>query len=405
MKSLQSKKILLGVTGSIAAYKSAHLIRLLVKSGAEVKVVMTDQAREFITPLTLSTLSKNPVLTSFTVSKDTGAWNNHVELALWADALLIAPATAQTIAKCAHGLCDNLLQAIYLSMPMRGKVFFAPAMDLDMLKHPATEHNLNKIKSFGQMIIEPGFGELASGLIGQGRMAEPEQIVTFLEQHFALLSKTLKKKVLITAGPTQEDLDPVRFISNHSSGKMGYALAEAFVGAGCNVTLVSGPVNLNPPPGTKIIQVRSAEEMLNATLAHHADCDLIIFAAAVADYTPVYKASQKIKKGGNEFHLELKKTPDIAATIGEKKKPGQLLLGFALETENEIENARAKLRKKNLDWVVLNSLNEPGAGFGHDTNKIVVIDGEGQVKTFALKSKREVAVDIMEIVREKWQEN
>jgi len=403
MNPLQTKKILLGVTGSIAAYKAAHLVRLLVKSGAEVKVIMTEQAKEFITPLTLSTLSRNPVLTSFTESAGTGVWNNHVELGLWADALVIAPASAHTMARCANGLCDNLLQAVYLSM--RGPVYFAPAMDLDMLRHPSTQANIVKIRSFGQHIIEPGYGELASGLIGNGRMAEPEEIVDRLLQDFASASEFAGKKVLITAGPTQEDIDPVRFISNHSSGKMGYALAEAFTNAGCAVTLVTGPVHLDPPAVREVVPVRSAAEMLEATVSRAGEQDLIIFSAAVADYTPVHKATQKIKKDGALLELELTKTADIAGTVGKMKKPGQLLMGFALETENEIDNAKGKLRKKNLDFIVLNSLNEKGAGFGYDTNKIVVIEPDNQVKTFDLKSKREVAEDLLAIVKEKWKGN
>lgn len=404
MNPFRSKKILIGVTGSIAAYKASLLIRLLVKAGAEVKVIMTDSAKEFITPLTLSTLSKNPVLSAFTDHPGTGLWNNHVEHAIWADALVIAPATVNTIAKCANGLCDNLLTAVYLSM--RSEVYFAPAMDLDMLRHPGTQANLARLRSYGHHIIDPGHGELASGLTGTGRMAEPEEIFRTLAAHFSRRPEASGKKVLITAGPTREDLDPVRFISNHSSGKMGYALAEAFANAGCEVTLITGPVSIPPPPEVaEVVNVSSAHEMYEATLSRHPSSDLIIFAAAVADYAPKTRAEKKIKKQEETHTLELVKTVDIAASIGKVKLGHQLLMGFALETNDELENARTKLRKKNFDFVVLNSLNDIGAGFGHDTNKVVVMDAEKNIRTFGLKPKSEVAADLLEIILEKWKKD
>jgi phosphopantothenoylcysteine decarboxylase/phosphopantothenate--cysteine ligase len=400
VSSLKSRKILIGVTGSIAAYKVCHLIRLLTKGGAEVKVIMTSAAKEFIAPLTLSTLSKNPVFSSFSESSDTGVWNNHVELALWADALVVAPASANTLAKCANGLCDNLLLATYLSM--RSKVFFAPAMDLDMLTHPATQENLDRLRSFGHEIIDSGYGELASGLIGNGRMSEPEEIIETLSRYFGVREEAVGKKVLITAGPTQEDIDPVRFISNHSSGKMGYALAEAFANAGSEVCLITGPVHIPPPKVAEIVNVRSAQEMYEATISRFEGYDLIIFSAAVADYTPTERANHKIKKKDQELSIQLSKTRDIAASVGLKKPPHQLLMGFALETNDELENAKSKLIKKNLDFVVLNSLNDEGAGFGHETNRVFVIDKNESVKHFPLKAKSEVAADLLEIVLETW---
>lgn len=403
MNPFQSKKILLGVSGSIAAYKSCQLVRLLVKAGAEVKVVMTDSASEFIAPLTLATLSKNPVLSAFTDNRQTGAWNNHVDLALWADALVIAPATAHTIARCAHGLCNDLLLAVYMSM--RSDVFFAPAMDLDMLQHPSTVENLSRLRSYGHGVIEPGYGELASGLVGSGRMAEPEEILRILAAHFSRRPEALGKKVLITAGPTQEDIDPVRFISNHSSGKMGYALAEAFSNAGSEVSLISGPVRIEPPGVSELVRVRSAREMYEAAESRYRNCDLVIFAAAVADYTPVTRSVEKIKKQGESLTMELKKTVDIAADLGRKKTGRQLMMGFALETNNELENAWNKLQKKNLDFIVLNSLNDAGAGFELETNKVFVIDTEKNTRSYELKPKKEVAADLLEIILEKWRRN
>jgi phosphopantothenoylcysteine decarboxylase/phosphopantothenate--cysteine ligase len=392
--SLRSKKILLGITGSIAAYKSAQLVRLLIKEGAEVRVIMTDSAREFITPLTLSTLSKNPVLSAFTDSEKSGVWNNHVEHAIWADVMIIAPASANTLAKAAAGMCDNFLMATYLSM--RSEVFFAPAMDLDMLQHPATQSNLEKLRSYGHYILDPGYGELASGLIGNGRMAEPEQIVEQLTSALSRQVEATGKKVLITAGPTRENLDPVRFLSNHSSGKMGYALAQAFQAAGAQVSLISGPVQLPPPGVTEFVKVQSASEMYTAVASRFKSADLVIFAAAVADYTPAAPAA---------LSLRLSKTVDIAGTLGKEKQPGQLLVGFALETNNEIENARAKLKRKNFDFIVLNSLNDSGAGFEHDTNKVVVIDKDENIRYFDLKPKKEVASDLLTIILDKWKKD
>lgn len=395
---LKNKKILLGVSGSIAAYKSALLTRLLVKNGAEVKIIMTDAAKDFITPLTLATLSKNPVLSSF-VKNETGEWNNHVELGLWADAFIIAPASANTLAKCANGVSDNLLIATYLSA--RCQVFIAPAMDLDMYHHPSTKENISKLQSYGNQIIEAEHGELASGLVGDGRLAEPENIVHALERHFSKNEFLNGKKVLITAGPTQEPIDPVRFISNHSSGKMGYAIAEAFEMAGALVTIVSGPVSILQPSGIKIEKVQSARQMFEAAEKHFTESDIIILSAAVADYTPAVVADKKIKKKEDHFNIELTKTVDIAATLGKQKRDNQLIVGFALETDNEFENAKSKLERKNFDIVVLNSLQDKGAGFRYDTNKVKIIDREGKIYDFDLKTKKEVAQDILNLVVEK----
>ncbi|SEJ68368.1 phosphopantothenoylcysteine decarboxylase / phosphopantothenate--cysteine ligase [Dyadobacter koreensis] len=400
--NLKGKKILLGVSGSIAAYKSALLVRLLIKEGAEVQVIMTESAHQFITALTLSTLSKQPVYTLFTQSEN-GTWNNHVDLGLWADLMIIAPASARTLSKCATGNCDDLLTAVYLSA--RCPVFFAPAMDVDMYRHPSTQNNLKNLLSFGNKIIEAEFGELASGLIGEGRLAEPEKIVSQIIRHFAANSVARNKRVLITAGPTAEPIDPVRYISNRSSGKMGYALAKAFAQAGAEVTLVSGPTSLSTPDGNiKRFNVETAKQMFNVTKEHFSASDLVIFSAAVADYTPALVADQKIKKLGNEMKLELLKTDDIAGTLGQQKKEGQLLVGFALETERELDYALDKLRRKNLDYIILNSLNDAGSGFAHDTNKITVIDKQENVNRYSLKSKHEVAHDILHIILDKWSE-
>jgi phosphopantothenoylcysteine decarboxylase/phosphopantothenate--cysteine ligase len=401
--SVAGKRILLGVTGSISAYKSALLVRLLVKAGAEVQVIMTESAQAFITPLTLATLSKRPALSSFVSTTGDGTWNNHVELGLWADALIIAPASAHTLARCATGLCDDLLSAVYLSA--RCPVFFAPAMDVDMYQHPSTRENLHRLESFGNHIIQAEHGELASGLVGEGRLAELETIMQTLTEFWAA-SKGQKvllgKQVLITAGPTQEPIDPVRYISNHSTGKMGYAIARAFAQAGAKVTLVSGPTVLSlPDPSIQRIDVRSAKEMFAATQAAFAETNVMVLSAAVADYTPAHPADRKIKKKEDYFSLELTKTTDIAGTLGAQKKPGQLFMGFALETDNERENALKKLKAKNLDWIVLNSLRDSGAGFGHDTNKITVIDKDEQVHEFPLKSKDEVAQDLVNLVVKK----
>lgn len=386
---IQGKKIILGITGSIAAYKTAILTRLLVKEGAEVQIIMTPDAHEFVTPLTLSTLSKRPVLTNFSLD-ETGVWNNHVELGLWADLLLIAPASANTLAKCANGLCDNLLIATYLSA--RCPVAFAPAMDLDMYQHPSVTENIKKLESFGNIIYEATSGELASGLEGKGRMQEPEVLVEFIEKHFNTKKKLRQKKVLITAGPTNEAIDPVRFIGNHSSGKMGYALAKACADEGAEVTLVSGPSALIPPDKIKkFIRVQSAQEMYEATQEHYDSTDIVIFAAAVADYKPKTVATEKIKKKANSMSIEMEKTIDIAKTLGQLKKPHQLNVGFALETENEEKNAKGKLQNKNFDLIVLNSLRDENAAFGHDTNKVKIYGQSGLVLDSELLQKSKVA--------------
>lgn len=395
---LTGKKIVLGVTGSIAAYKSAVLTRLLVKAGAEVKVIMTESAHDFITPLTLSTLSKNPVLSNF-AKDDTGQWNNHVELGLWADLMLIAPASANTMAKMANGICDNLLLAVYLSA--RCPVLLAPAMDLDMLQHPATQENLRKLKQFGNHLIDPAYGELASGLIGNGRMAEPEEIVGHLETHFSSKKKLTGKTVLVTAGPTYEAIDPVRFIGNHSSGKMGFAIAEELANQGAMVTLVAGPTQQHTNhPGIRVKPVVSAEEMFGACKDLFPTTDITVLAAAVADYKPLERAEQKIKKKEETLELTLTKTQDIAASLGKLKHNGQVIVGFALETENEQSNALKKLEAKNFDLIVLNSLNDKGAGFGYDTNKITIINRQNKSVSYDLKNKKDVARDIVQAIVE-----
>lgn len=396
---LHGKKILVGVTGSIAAYKSAFLVRLLVKAGAEVKVVMTPASREFITPLTLSTLSKNPALSDF-VRNSSGEWNNHVELGLWADAMVIAPASANTLGKMVHGICDNLLLAVYLSA--RCPVMVAPAMDLDMLQHPSTRENLDILARYGNHIIQPTHGELASGLVGVGRMTEPEEIVEHLQQFFKKNEPLLGKTALVTAGPTYEAIDPVRFIGNHSSGKMGYAIAEALAEQGADVHLISGPTALHTiHPRIRVKKVMSAEEMLKACQDIFIKSDIAVLAAAVADYKPAVTADQKIKKKDDTLSLALTKTPDIAATLGKQKVNGQFIVGFALETENEQANALGKLESKNFDVIVLNSLNDTGAGFGYDTNKITLIDRQHRTTEFGLKSKKELARDIVQVIRER----
>ncbi len=397
---LAGKKILLGVSGSIAAYKSALLIRLLVKEEAEVKVVMTPSAHDFITPLTLATLSRNPVLTHFT-KNDTGVWNNHVDLGLWADAMIIAPASANTLAKMASGLCDNLLMAVYLSA--RCPIFFAPAMDLDMLQHPSTVSNIQKLISWGNHQINPGYGELASGLVGTGRMAEPEEIIAHLDNYFTASSPLAGKKALVTAGPTHEALDPVRFIGNNSSGKMGYAIAEELANKGAEVVLVSGPTHLTTHhPGIKLMLVTSAEEMYKACISNYAGTDITVLAAAVADYRPAQRADQKIKKTDSSLTIEFVKTRDIAAELGNLKKKGQFTVGFALETENEKSNAQKKIITKNFDLIVMNTLNDVGAGFGYDTNKITLIDKDNNATEYNLKSKKEVAADIVNAIIANW---
>lgn len=394
IKMLKNKKILLGISGSIASYKIAFLTRLLVKKGVEVQILMTQAAKEFITPLTLATLSKKPVFSEF-VKDQTGSWNNHVDLGLWADVILIAPATAHTLAKCANGICDDLLTAVYLSA--KCPVIFAPAMDLDMYQHPSTIENLRKLQSYGNQIVKSNFGELASGLVGEGRMAEPEELVEILTKHFSGNAILKGKKVLITAGPTQESIDPVRYISNHSTGKMGYAIADKFAKAGAEVTLVSGQVALKLPDiNINLIKVRSAKEMFETTKLYFEKADIIVLSAAVADYTPAVVADKKIKKKEDTFNIELTKTVDIAKTLGQIKRPEQLMVGFALETDNEVENAVGKIKSKNLDMIVLNSLQNSGAGFGHDTNKISIIKRDGTMIDFDLKSKQDVATDIID---------
>ncbi|MFZ1808071.1 MAG: bifunctional phosphopantothenoylcysteine decarboxylase/phosphopantothenate--cysteine ligase CoaBC [Cyclobacteriaceae bacterium] len=397
---MKGKKIILGVSGSIAAYKAANLTRLLVKEGAEVKVIMTESAKDFITPLTLSTLSKNPVLSQF-LKNEAGEWNNHVELGLWADAMVVAPASANTLAKMAHGECDNLLLAVYLSA--RCPVFVAPAMDLDMLQHPSTKKNLQSLQEYGNHLMAPGHGELASGLVGTGRMAEPEEIMEQLNQFFSEKKKLSGKRALVTAGPTHEALDPVRFIGNNSSGKMGYAIAEALASVGANVTLVSGPTHLIlQHPNIVVKKVTSTADMHEACQEVFPKTDIAVFSAAVADYRPATVADQKIKKADNDLTLQLMKTTDIAAELGKQKKNGQFIVGFALETENEEQNAMKKIAAKNFDLIVLNSLNDKGAGFGHDTNKIKLIDKKGEVFEFSLKNKKEVATDIVNAIVQRY---
>ncbi len=389
---LQGKKIILGVCGGIAAYKSALLVRLLVKNGAEVQVIMTPSAHSFITPLTLSTLSNKPVLTQFQKNKS-GTWNNHVELGLWADLLAIAPATASTLSKMAFGQSDNLLLTTYLSA--RCQVMVAPAMDLDMFQHPTTTNSLELLKKHGVAIIDAEEGELASGLEGKGRMAEPETIFSQIKNHFAPTSKLTGKRILITAGPTYEAIDPVRFVGNHSSGKMGLALALEAQELGANVTLVIGPSSLKTNAIKTVINVTSSEEMYEASSKIYESTDVAIFAAAVADYAPSTMSKQKIKKQSNTISIELTKTVDIAKTLGKRKKKEQFNVGFALETENEKEHAQNKLKTKNFDLIVLNSLNDKGAGFKGNTNKITIIDKQNNNKEFKLKSKTQVAKDIL----------
>jgi len=394
---LKGKHIILGITGSIAAYKSAVLCRLLVSAGAEVKVVMTPLAKQFITPLTMATLSKNPILVDF-FNPENGEWNSHVSLGEWADCYLIAPATANTMAKMASGVADNLLLTTYLSA--RCKVAIAPAMDLDMYRHASTQRNMTQLRADGVHIIEPQSGELASGLVGKGRMAEPQDIVREVEAMFDEKKKSLQSKhFLVTAGATIEPIDPVRFISNHSSGKMGYAVAEALVQRGAKVSLVSGRTALGVPAGVERIDVLSAEQMYEACCRLWAEVDGAVMCAAVADYTPAVVADQKIKKGDGDMSIALKRTHDIAATLGENKG-SRLLVGFAMETENEMANAESKLQRKNMDFIVLNSLRQEGAGFRGDTNVVSIIDSESRVD-LPLMSKREVAdriVDKMESV-------
>lgn len=394
MSVLSGKKILLGISGGIAAYKTATLVRLFIKAGAHVQVIMTPASKDFITPLTLSTLSKNPVYSSFyNQDEENEKWNSHVELGLWADLMVIAPATANTLSKMANGICDNLLIATYLSA--KCPVYFAPAMDLDMYIHPSTLESFHQLKLFGNTIIPAESGELASGLSGEGRMAEPENIVAFLEADLEKKLPLKGKKILITAGPTYEAIDPVRFIGNHSSGKMGFDIAQSAANLGASVVLVTGPTHLKIDSHlVKVVPVVSAQEMYEACHQYFTDVDVAIAAAAVADYKPKNVSLQKIKKEVNEFSIELEKTKDILASMGEIKK-NQFLIGFALETENEIENAKLKIKKKNLDLIVLNSLQDEGAGFGKPTNKITFIDKNFRVEPMELKSKEAVADDIL----------
>lgn len=390
---IKGKKIVLGITGSIAAYKAAILTRGLIKKGAEVQIVITPAGKEFITPVTLSALTSKPVISEFFSQRD-GTWHSHVDLGLWADAMLIAPATASTIGKMAHGIADNMLITTYLSM--KAPVFIAPAMDLDMFAHPATQHNLDILRSYGNHIIEPASGELASHLVGKGRMEEPEQIIEVLETFFAQQQELEGKKILITAGPTYEKIDPVRFIGNYSSGKMGYALAEACAERGAEVTLVSGPVNLKTiHPNIHRIDVESAEQMYEAAISAYTEADAGILCAAVADFTPETVAGQKIKREKEDLVLRLKPTHDIAAALGKQKQAHQKLVGFALETTDELAHAQDKLNRKNFDFIVLNSLNDQGAGFRCDTNKITIIDRQGTTP-YPLKGKKEVANDIID---------
>lgn len=392
---LKGKHIILGITGGIAAYKSASFIRLLVKKGAEVQVVITPSGKEFITPVTLSALTGKPVICDF-FTANTGQWNSHVDLGLWADAMVIAPATACTIGKMANGIADNMLVTTYLSA--KAPVFIAPAMDLDMMAHPSTTRNLELLRSYGNHIIEPASGELASHLIGKGRMEEPEKIVEVLENFFGTGKPLAGKKVMLTAGPTYERIDPVRFIGNFSTGKMGYSLADAAARLGADVTLISGPVSVCAKESSvKVINVESAREMCEAAEKAFAESDIAIMCAAVADYAPANPLNSKIKRETDEIPtIQLVKNPDIAATLGQKKHQGQTLVGFALETDNGIENAKRKIQSKNLDMIVLNMLSDPGAGFGTDTNRVTIITSQGETTSLPLMQKREVAESVLE---------
>lgn len=396
MSNLKGKHIVLGISGGIAAYKSVVLLRLLVKAGAEVQVVITPNGKEFITPVTLAALSGKPVVSEF-FSANTGEWHSHVDLGIWADLMIIAPATASTIGKMANGIADNMLVTTYLSA--KEQVMVAPAMDLDMWKHPSTQRNIATLKNDGVIIVEPEAGELASGLVGKGRMEEPENIVKAAEAYFSREESLKGKKVMVTAGPTYENIDPVRFIGNYSSGKMGFAIADEFAARGAEVTLVAGPVNIKEVhPGVKRLDVTGAKEMCNAAVENFEGMDYVVLAAAVADYAPESVSDKKIKREGTDgMTLKLVKNPDIAATLGALKKE-QTLIGFALETDHELENAHHKLEKKHLDWIVLNSLRDPEAGFMKDTNKVTMVSSEGKELKFPAKSKRDVAKDIVDVV-------
>ena len=397
---LKGKHIILGICGGIAAYKSAYLLRLLIKAGAEVQVVITPAGKEFITPVTLSALSGKPVISEF-FTANTGSWNSHVDLGLWTDAMVIAPATASTIGKMANGIADNMLVTTYLSA--KAPVFIAPAMDLDMFAHPSTQRNLQLLRQYGNHIIEPASGELASHLVGKGRMEEPENIVKVLEEYFAISQSLAGKRIMVTAGPTYEKIDPVRFIGNYSSGKMGYAIAEECASRGAEVVIVSGPVNVKATNKLiSVVDVESAQEMYDAAVQEFKNCDAAIMCAAVADYCVENQSTHKIKREHDELPvIKLKKNPDIAATLGLMKSGKQVLAGFALETDNEEANAVEKLRRKNLDFIVLNSLNEPGAGFKTDTNRVTIIDNTGLSREYSLKAKRLVACDIVDVLIEK----
>ncbi len=395
---LKGKKIAIGITGSIAAYKIPLLVRLLKKEGAEVQILLTDVAKDFITPLTLSVLAGNPVL-SESFDKKTGSWNSHVELANQADLYLIAPLSANSMAKMSHGIADNLVLTTYLAA--KCPVFFAPAMDLDMYKHPTTQENIKLLQLHGNHLISPNEGELASGLCGAGRMEEPEIIFEIIKNFFKKKTQLSNKKILITAGPTYEAIDPVRFIGNHSSGLMGYAIAEELANRGANVELISGPTSLSVfSPRISKTDVVSAKDMFDVCINKFPECDIAVMSAAVADYTPEKTESNKIKKKTDDFLLKLKATKDILAQLGKQKKDNQLLIGFALETENELDNAKKKLKNKNLDFIVLNSLTDKGAGFKHKTNKISIIDNKGNISDFTLKDKKRVAIDIVDKIDE-----
>jgi len=390
---LKGKNILLGITGGIAAYKAAILVRLLVKEGAQVKVVMTKLAKEFITPLTLATLSKNPILVDF-FDPENGQWNSHVDLGSWSDLYVIAPATANTMGKMANAIADNLLVTTYLSA--KCPVMVAPAMDLDMFQHPANLKNIETLKSYGNIIVDAESGELASGLVGKGRMAEPEVITERVIEFFTQKKKLKSKKILVTAGPTYEPIDPVRFIGNYSSGKMGYAIAEELASQGAEVVLVSGPTNLQISNSRiKKNEIQTAKEMFDVCISEFESCDAAIMSAAVADFKPSEHFDKKVKRGNGDLKINLEPNKDIAAELGKIKTESQVLVGFALETDNEVENAKKKINNKNLNFIVLNSLKDQGAGFGYDTNKISIIDNKGEKLNFNLKSKAEVAVDVV----------
>ena len=392
MSVLSGKNVLLGISGGIAAYKSPNIVRAFVKEGAKVKVVMTESAKDFVTPLSLSTVSNSPVYSTFKSEDEDGVWNNHVDLGLWCDFMIVCPATANTLFKMANGNCDNLLIAVYLSC--KSKVFFAPAMDLDMYKHKSTKKSISQLQSYSNVLIPPKVGELASGLVGEGRLPEPNEIIDFLIDHFSSDLPLKNKKVLITAGPTIEEIDPVRFISNHSTGKMGYSLAKEAINLGADVTLISGPSNIDLPSNKiKLVKIKSSDEMLQKTLSFFDDSDIVIMSAAVSDYKPLKFSEKKLKKDNKELNIKLKKTQDILYKLG-KIKSEQFLVGFALENENEFENAKKKLLNKNLDLIILNSLNDEGAGFGYETNKVSIINSKNEVFNYDLKKKSAVAKDI-----------